>query len=507
MAHTHKQSRQGLSLRIVGSLLVVLSLAVSPSVAQRSEVLGIERCIQIALRQSNAVATAMKRYISSRRSSDAEAMVSAPTVDLDLQLPEYGESLTSQFNPLSERYEFYQLQSTMMRSTLSISQPIWPTGGTLSLSGDIFGRKQLSGLSGASDTRQDYFSSFQVTFQQPFFSPNLLKIAHEGASIRAEEASASFRGTMADIIYRVTITFFSAYRSLQQQDISREQVKQNEDSYETARGKYTSGLIPEVDLLQAEVDLATSRNQALNDQRDAAGAKNTLKVLLGLPLDTEVELKAELAYVPVVIDQKEAIDRALENRTELLNARRDIRLRELDVDQASSRRHVKVGLSASYGLSRNDIELAGALRDFGRNRGIGLSVSVPLFDWGRHALEVEAAEAMQKSAVLDYDLTEQQIRQEIIDLLSQIEGARSRIEVLAKSVEVANKSYQISIERFRAGTITQNDLAQSRQRLTTAKLNDLSALIDYRLGLADLQRKTLWDFEKNVPVQFEVPSE
>ena len=487
-------------------VLLFLSLLVPPaSPGQGSEVLTLERCIQTALKQSNVVQTAMKHYISSRRSSDADAMVSAPTVDLDLELPEYNESLTSQFNPLTERYEFYQLQSTMMRSTLSISQPIWPTGGTLSLSGDVFGRRQLSGLSGTSDTRADYFSSFQVTFQQPFFSPNLMKIAHEGASLRAEEATASFRGTMADIIYRVTTAFYSAYRSLQQLEISREQVKQNEDSYETARGKYSSGLIPEVDLLQAEVDLATSRNQSLNDQRDAASATGALKVLLGFPLAAEVELKAELAYVPVAIDQKEVIGKALENRTELLNARRDIRLRELDVDQASSRRHLKVGLSASYGLSRNDPELSGVLRDFGRNRGIGLSVSMPLFDWGRHSLEVEAAQAMQKSAVLEYDQTEQQIRQEIIDLLSQIEGARSRIDVLAKSVEVAGKSYQISIERFRAGTITQNDLAQSRQRLTTAKLNDLSALIDYRIGLADLQRKTLWDFEKNVPVEFEIP--
>ena len=494
-------------LRYAARRIAVLILIAVPSAAQQTEPLTLERCIQIALKESKAVQTAMKHYISSKKSSDAAAMVSAPTVDLDLRLPAYDESLTSQFNPLNRSFEFYQLQSTTVQSTLSINQPIWPTGGTLSLSGDVFGRKQLSGSSGASDIRQDYFSSFQVSFQQPFFSPNLLKIAHEGASIRADEATASYRGTMADIVYRVTIAFYYAYRSTQQEAISRELVKQNEDSYETAKGKYGSGLIPEVELLQSEVDLATSRNQALNDQRDAASGKNALKVLLGLPLEAEVELKAELAYVPVAIAQKEAIGKALENRTELLNARRDIRLRELEVDQASSQRHIRVGLSASYGISRNDVELAGALRDFGRNRGVGLSVSLPLFDWGRHSLEVEAAEAMQKSAVVDYDLTEQQIRQEIIDLLSQIEGARSRIEVLAKTVEVANKSYDISLERFRAGTITQNDLAQSRQRLTTAKLNDLSALIDYRVGLADLLRKTLWDFEKNAPVEFEMPAE
>ena len=29
----------------------------------------------------------------------------------------------------------------------------------------------------------------------------------------------------------------------------------------------------------------------------------------------------------------------------------------------------------------------------------------------------------------------------------------------------------------------------------------LNALVDYQLGLADLKRRTLWDFEKNAPVE------
>src|ERR1051325_9069788 len=110
-----------------------------------------------------------------------------------------------------------------------------------------------------------------------------------------------------------------------------------------------------------------------------------------------------------------------------------------------------------------------------------------------------------KSAELTYANTEQQIRQEIIDLLSRISVAESRIEVLAKSVEVAQKGYELSRERFRAGTITRNDICEAQQRLTNSKLNNLVALIDYRLGVADLTRKTLWDFEGNRPADPPAP--
>jgi outer membrane protein TolC len=179
----------------------------------------------------------------------------------------------------------------------------------------------------------------------------------------------------------------------------------------------------------------------------------------------------------------------------------------MDVDLASSRRHVRFDLTASYGLNRNDTRIESAFQDFGRTRTVALELSVPLFDWGRHSLEVEAAEAQEKSAELTYLNTEQQVRQEIIDLVSQISVAISRIQVLAKSVDVAQKGYEISLERFRAGTITRNDLAQAQQRLTTSKLNNLIALIDYRLGIADLSRKTLWDFEKDQPVEVAFPQE
>lgn len=106
----------------------------------------------------------------------------------------------------------------------------------------------------------------------------------------------------------------------------------------------------------------------------------------------------------------------------------------------------------------------------------------------------------QQHAIRTQNYVQQQITPEIIDLLSRIRLAESRVGVLEKSVAVAQKGYDISLERFRTGTINRNDLAQAQQPLTTAKINNLTALIDYQIGLADLNRRTLFDFVKNEPV-------
>lgn len=130
-----------------------------------------------------------------------------------------------------------------------------------------------------------------------------------------------------------------------------------------------------------------------------------------------------------------------------------------------------------------------------------MTISVPVFDWGSNSLGVEAAEVQYRNAIAASEYTQQQVRQEVLDLLNKIAVAESRIRVLEKSVAVAQKGYDISIQRFRNGAITRNDLTLAQQRLTSAKTNSLTALIDHKIGLADLKRRTLWDFEWNSAVK------
>jgi outer membrane protein TolC len=214
-----------------------------------------------------------------------------------------------------------------------------------------------------------------------------------------------------------------------------------------------------------------------------------------------VEAVGDIQYRPVIIDENRAVESALANRSEVLSAERQVQLAEGNVGLARSQNDFRLDLTARYGLSKNSEEFQNTFNDFNRTRGALLSVSIPIFDWGSHSLSVEAAQVQQTNAVDAVAYTRQQVRQEILDLVNRIRVAESRIQVLEKAVEVAQKGYDISLQRFGNGAITRNDLALTQQRLTTAKTNSLNALIDYKLGLADLQRKTLYDFERQEPVR------
>ena len=135
-------------------------------------------------------------------------------------------------------------------------------------------------------------------------------------------------------------------------------------------------------------------------------------------------------------------------------------------------------------------------RQFDGSRSVTFNIHVPVLDWGQNKLKVEAAKIDLEQNKLSFDNQKKEIKQEILEILNNIKSAESRIEVLGKSIELAQKSFDISRQRFQAGTITSFELQQMQIRLTNAKINSLNALIDYKLALADLERKTLHNFEQ-----------
>ncbi len=463
--------------------------------------LTLAESIDMAMSKGLVASDVQARYEAAKDRAEASRRASWTSVALSVNAPSYSQSLSQQFNPATGSYEYYQLQSTDYQGSLIINQPLTLTGGTLRFSQSLLGRSQNSGLSGLGSSFKNYFGDLGVELDQPLLSGNMHRINARRADIAVQQAETDFTNNELDLVYRVTESFFTLYQAIQQLDIVKEQVKQNEESYLTAKSKFTGGLIPEVDVMQSEVDLASSRNDSLNNERQLAQTKNAFRLLLGIPPEVDVEPSGDITYTPVTIDRDSAIAFALRYRPEVLRADWDIQLREVDVDAASALNSVHLDLSARYGVNKTDTLFRDIFRDLNRSRSASLTLSVPLFDWGRNGRTIEAAEIDYRNSRVQKDYVIQQIRQETMDLLNRIDVARSRIEVLQKSVAVGQQGYDISTQRFRNGTITRNDLAQAQQRLTAAKLNSLSALIDYKLAVADLRRKTHWDYEKNAPVE------
>lgn len=73
----------------------------------------------------------------------------------------------------------------------------------------------------------------------------------------------------------------------------------------------------------------------------------------------------------------------------------------------------------------------------------------------------------------------------------------NQIAIKKKSIENAERTYEINLEKYRNGNMSGMDLQQYQSQLTQAKQDYTNALIQYKLELLNLKVQSLWDFEAN----------
>ena len=198
-------------------------------------------------------------------------------------------------------------------------------------------------------------------------------------------------------------------------------------------------------------------------------------------------------------------EEALKRRTELRTDEIDLELNSITVRETDAARELKGQLDFSYGIFKRDENFFDAFNSFDQDRRVTFSLNVPLWDWSKNKYEVQAAQANLENTRLQQRNRVATIKQEIRSAVRNLKSAEQRINITQRSEELAEKTYRISLLKFENGDLSTQDLALEQNRLTQAKVNSLNAIIDYKQALSDLRRKTLWDFEKNAPVQAEVP--
>jgi outer membrane protein TolC len=177
------------------------------------------------------------------------------------------------------------------------------------------------------------------------------------------------------------------------------------------------------------------------------------------------------------------INFALANRPELFQAEAGIEAAKASVKVAKSGYMPQVAASAS-----NDWSSANWPGDDGENWGVGISVSMNVFDSGVTAAKVRAAEANLYKAEETYRQTKDSVQLDVRNSYLSLREAEKRIATSKVAVESAQEDYRISQLRYQAGVGTNIDVMDSQVALTQAQNNYVQALYDYNTSSASLAK-------------------
>jgi outer membrane protein TolC len=492
------------------SLFLVLGIIFISQMAQAQDTLYLScsGAIEIALGKSYSTRSfeidrqAMQYYFSYYKA------MFKPRLDLNLDAPLWQESVTEieQANGLPVYNSNGSLQ---VGGNLSFTY-VLPSGGNLSLSTNPFRRNFTTVLaSDNSKLKNDLFNSqFSLYFTQPIFTKNKLKENLREAEFNYQKSEHSYTRAQMDIVYDVTQEFYALYRSKKQVEIALEKLKNSEESFRIAKLKLEGGRMAQGDVMSAEVSVAQNRAAYLKAINQMQNEEDQFKQLIGLDLNSKIGIITNLEYKPVLIDEQRATDEALKNRLEIKETEMDINLLKIEVDRAKRVREFQGNISAYYDLTGISTLGSGTtaqlfkssienIRNRPPNRGVALTFTLPIYDWGRGSSKVKQAKLNLQSKELFKENQEVTIRREVREIIRSVTESSEQLNIHQKNLDLARQTYRISQMRFENGDISNQDLTIEQERLATIQLDYLDAFIGYQLSVNNLKRKTMWDFENN----------
>jgi len=477
------------ALTRIGGIAAFVLILLSPLQAQ---ILTLEKALEIAFKKSPSIQEA--RYQLTISGENLKAQQAGLKSQFLLTLTPLTVSQTRTFSDLTSRYNTQDLTRSALR--FSITQPIKWTDGTLTLVDSFNWQKAASSYTGFV-SEATFNNSLTLRLTQPIFTYNRTKMTIRQLELSLENSQINYALQKLSIERQVTQQFLNLYASWESLKIAEEELKNATESYQIIESKVKAGISAPVELYQADLTRLSSVAGLENKQMSYQNSLDSFKILLGLPLTDEIEIVADIRKKLVEVNLDKAVEHAQANRMEL--RQRDISIRNaLDsLIRVEAENEFKGSIDLSLGLTGVNKQFQNIYDSSNTDKQIAVSFNIPVFDWGQKTHRIGASQASIDTQRLSADELRKQITLEIRQAYRNLQNQTRQIEIAEINVQNAQQTYEINLERYKNGDLSSKDMQFYQLQLSQQKLNEVQALISYKLTVLDLKIRSLWDFEYN----------
>lgn len=393
---------------------------------------------------------------------------------------------------------WFQDQTLEPGASLIISQPIKYTDGLLSVRNNFKYQDNYSVVDGIKSPSDQVFNNYLfLQYDQPLFTYNRLKLNLEKIKLNLETATLAYAIEMLNMEYQVNQAFYSVYQRETAVNIAKEEFDNQKISLEIIRSKVEAGLSAQEELLQGELNYATSESNLENAQVDLDNARDQFKLLIGMSLYDEIKVQSDIDFKLVYVNLDRAIENGLSQRLELTQKNIDLKMAEFNLTETSSENEFRGDVSFSVGINGINEDLTNIYQNTTNSPAVGITFSIPLYDWGERKAKIRAAEINIQSKEIDMQDQKNNIIINIRQTYRSLQNLVNQIEIAEQNQKNAQLTYDINLERYQNGDLTSIDLQIFQNQLSEKKTALVNALINYRLEIINMKVQSLWDFENN----------
>ena len=304
-------------------------------------------------------------------------------------------------------------------------------------------------------------------------------------------ASGELERVREVVVQNVRQAYFNLLQARRLTGVADANLSRSELNLRSAQGFYDVGTKPKSDVTKAEVEVANARVQVIRARNLVRLSETTLANALGLEATVPIEIEDNLNYEPVSLDSAQLLAEALGNRPELRQgqARLDAARAQLAGARARYLPDLTVNGSASESSGDAVISTNGVAGvSFSSSWSIAGQLTWNLFEGFFTQEKIKETQALVDTARADYEALELQVRLDVEQAYITVTEAAERIGATEKAIESARENLRLAQGRYDAGVGTILDLTDAQLSLSTAEADNVTALTDFRVGLAVLDR-------------------
>jgi outer membrane protein len=257
------------------------------------------------------------------------------------------------------------------------------------------------------------------------------------------------------------------------------------------RLRQQAGVASDLDLLRAEVAAENLRPQAIGARNAASLATLDLKRLIDLPLDRPVRLTTPLAVPSAQQLATPQVDprQLLARRAAVQAAERQVAIREQQVRIARGGYLPSVDLTVNYAKTAFPPGVFGFRgQDWRTDFTAVVGMRVPIFNGFRTRSEVQEAQVNLLSERLRLTQLRENVELQYEQALGEKQRAAADIAARRRTVEQAQRVYDLTVLRYEQGLATQLEVTDARLSALQASTNLAQALAAFYLADAGVAR-------------------
>ncbi|MGM9738974.1 MAG: TolC family protein [Candidatus Cryptobacteroides sp.] len=477
-------------MRLTRNIALTLFLLLALPFAVKAQRMTMDEAIAVARRQSVAALSARQSFLTTYWAWRSYKASRLPSLTLYGNLMNYNRSLVLLQNYEDGALKYSTTNNLQNNIGLRISQNVTFTGGVITAYSDLSRMDQF----GPSKALSWYSQPISISYRQPLFAYNQFKWNKKIAPKEYERGKRKYIESMEQITINVVNAYNALILAQMNNRIARSNYENTVKMHRIAAERMRLGSVTRDEYLQLELRMlndSISINETSVTIRDAQMRLNSI---LGYDESFEIEPVLPDDLPAVTLDYDMVVDKFLANSQFDVDNEISILQAEESVAKAKADRGITMTLNAKFGLTDTSPDFGGAYKSPLDQEVVGLSFSVPIFDWGLGKGKVQKAKAAEEVVRAQVEQSRNDRRRTIYTAVGQFNNQAAQCSVSRRAMDVAGERYELTMESFRAGKASVTDLNTARSENDSALRKYVNDISDYWNYYYKLRQYALYDF-------------